>query len=215
MVIGWLWRTAGVWTTRRPSGSFGRKCFREKLCNVSLFVPTTYINGEERVDEEAIGELFPSQFQTFIPERSNNSITVPMINWQSFNILDIFELKRGDFHSIAALDQGPYMTVSRVTSDNGVVGYLERPEKATIYQRSLITVSTVGGDAFVQLDDFIATDNVIVCRPKKPLRITTLFFLAFTLNQQKIKALITSGVSIRQTAKQLQLSTRTVRKYKN
>jgi hypothetical protein len=48
-----------------------------------------------------------------------------------------------------------------------------------------LTVSTVAGDTFVQLGEFIATDNVLVCKPKRSFRITTLFFLALMLNYQK------------------------------
>ena len=77
------------------------------------------------------------------------------------------------------------MTVSRATEDNGVVGYFDLPSDAEIYKRGLITVNTVGGDAFVQLDDFIATDNVIICTPLAPLRLTTLIFISFAVNYQK------------------------------
>ena len=100
-------------------------------------------------------------------------------------IADLFELRRGDFHSIANLDPGPEMTVSRVTEDNGVAGYFDAPEHAVKYERGHITVSTVGGDAFVQLDSFIATDNVVVLIPLQGFRLTTIFFIAFMLNYQK------------------------------
>ncbi len=107
------------------------------------------------------------------------------ILWGKFSILQIFDIKRGDFHSIADLDPGNYMTISRVSTDNGVVGYFDKPDKANAYPRGYVTVSTVSGDAFVQLDDFIATDNVVVCKPKQRFQPATLFFLAFMINHQK------------------------------
>lgn len=166
--------------------SYGRKCFRKKLENVRVSMPVLRANGVETIDEDAIDDIFSKDYREFIPERTaSGPITIPRIQWRRFDLVELFDPARGDFHSIAALDPGPYMTVSRVSEDNGVVGYFLPPETARIYPRGVITISTVGGDAFVQLDDFIATDNVIVCVPKKPLRLPTLFFIAFALNWQK------------------------------
>ncbi len=166
--------------------SYGRKCYREKLQNVSISVPLTKQNGEPIVDEDAIASLLDKPFTAYIPKKAAHSdIQIPQIKWERFSILALFDLTRGDFHSMANLDEGEYMTVSRVTSDNGVVGYFDRPNGAKVYKRGKVTVSTVGGDAFIQLDDFIATDNIIICSPKTELRPTTLFFVAFMLNQLK------------------------------
>jgi len=106
-------------------------------------------------------------------------------NFVIFNIEDLFNTCRGDFHALDKLDPGKYPTVSRVAFNNGIVGYFDPPEGAKIYPKYLITVSTVSGDAFVQLEDFIATDNVIVCKPKLNLKITTLFFIQVMLNNVK------------------------------
>jgi hypothetical protein len=48
-----------------------------------------------------------------------------------------------------------------------------------------ITVSTVTGQAFVQLDRYIATDNVVICTAKQHLRPTTLIYIATALNSEK------------------------------
>jgi len=166
--------------------SYGRKCFQKKLAKVRISFPLTRSNGMDRVDEDAIEDIFPRDYEEFIPGKANNGpIHVPRIRWRRFALVEMFNLKRGDFHSLAALDSGSCMTVSRVTEDNGVVGFFEPPDGARVYPCGTITVSTVGGDAFVQLDSFIATDNVIVCTPKQPLRPTSLYFLAFVLNREK------------------------------
>lgn len=106
-------------------------------------------------------------------------------NYKSFNITDFFNLKRGDFHAIDRLDEGYVPTVSRVTEDNGIVGYYEKPENAKIYPKLLITVSTTSGDAFIQLNDFIATDNVVILEPKTDFKVTTLFFIQYMINWTK------------------------------
>lgn len=105
-----------------------------------------------------------------------------------FLVTDLFDLKRGNFHSIANLDPGPYPTVSRVSTDNGVVGFFDKPEKAVVWKSGTITVSTVTGDAFVQPVPFISTDNVVLCIPRETyerIRLTTLFFVQLMLNEVK------------------------------
>ena len=86
--------------------------------------------------------------------------------WQEFVVEDVFDLQRGHFHSIAALDPGDHITISRIGSDNGFVGMYDVPEKAHVLPSGTITVSTVTGDAFVQPVPFIATDNVVLVSPK-------------------------------------------------
>ena len=83
------------------------------------------------------------------------------------------------------MDKGNVPTVSRIEYNNGVTGYYGIPEGARLYKKGLITVSTVTGDSFIQLDDFIATDNVLICSPKRDFEITTLFFIAMMINLQK------------------------------
>ena len=162
--------------------SYGRKCFREKLSNLTLALPS--VNGQ--IDEDGISKAFYFNYRDFMPLKSGSGVkNIPCLNWRLFSLSDIFKTRRGDFHSIADLAEGEYTTVSRVSSDNGVVGNYEIPDDAKKYQKGCVTISTVGGDAFVQLDEFIATDNVIVCTPKSELSISTLFFVAFVLNRQK------------------------------
>ncbi len=166
--------------------SYGRKCFKEKLSHIRLSVSVTTVGDEEQIDEEAIAQLFGREFCSFIPEKAASGGCVAGPNgWRAVPIVEILEIERGDFHSIAALDPGEFMTISRTSDNNGVVGYFTAPEGARVHPPGRITVSTVSGDAFVQLDKFIATDNVIICKPRRPLPQAALFFLAFMLNRQK------------------------------
>jgi type I restriction enzyme M protein len=109
-------------------------------------------------------------------------------HWRPFNITEIFDLKRGDFHSLANLDPGPHPTISRVGTDYGLVGFFEKPSRGKVYLPGTITVSTVTGDCFVQPVPFIATDNVLLCTPKEDfagLRLPSLFFIQLMLNDVK------------------------------
>jgi len=108
--------------------------------------------------------------------------------WEKFLVKEIFELRRGHFHSLAALDKGEYPTISRVSTDNGFVGFYAKPEGAEILPSKTITVSTVSGDAFVQPVPFLATDNVVLCTPKKGhrhLSVASLYFIALMMNRVK------------------------------
>ena len=165
--------------------SYGRKCYREKLQNVSLFIPLREVDLL-LIDEDEIERIYSKPFNAYIPAKTHYTKTdIKSTKWNNFNITKFFNLDRGDFHAIDDLDEGKFMTISRVASDNGVTGYFDCPKGAKIYERGTITVSTVGGDSFVQLDSFIATDNVIICSPKKDWKLTSLFFICLMLNQQK------------------------------
>ena len=159
--------------------NYGRKCFKAKLQSVQVLIP---IDDDEKISEGEIKKMFPYQLPSFIPKVATHQMVLGQVDkWHEFLITELFTIKRGDFHSLTALGTGDKITVSRVTSDNGIVGYYEKPDDAEIYSRWNITVSTVGGDAFVQMENFIATDNILICLPKMPIQVTTLFFIAMML----------------------------------
>ncbi len=163
--------------------SYGRKCFKGKLENLKVPVP---LKKTGDVDQDAIAGLSPYSLLEILPKRQDAVFALPKtITWKGFKMDDLFELVRGDFHSIADLDIGRHATVSRVTTNNGIVGYFDKPKGTIVHPSGMITVSTVGGDAFVQMSNFIATDNILICIPKKPMRAASLFFIAFILNNQK------------------------------
>ena len=109
-------------------------------------------------------------------------------SWKSYAITDLFSLDRGHFHSIAALEAGKYPTISRVSTDNGCVGFYDIPEKASIWPARTITVSSVSGDSFLQPTPFIATDNVVLCTLKnehKNMKLSSLIFIQAMMNHMK------------------------------
>ena len=54
-------------------------------------------------------------------------------DWRTFAITDLFDLKRGHFHSLKALDDGHYPTISRVSTNNGCVGLRDIPGGASTW----------------------------------------------------------------------------------
>ena len=102
-----------------------------------------------------------------------------------FIFTDVFIPERGHFHAIDKLEPGECPTISRTSTDNGIVGFYKKPETAKIFESGFLTVSTVTGDAFLQHYPFIATDNVIICVPKQTLRKTTLVYIQAVINKIK------------------------------
>ncbi len=128
-----------------------------------------------------------AKFNSLPPQQAETSPIEPF-GWKEFKLSDLFSLERGHFHSIASLDKGKYPTISRVGTDNGLVGFFDKPDNAKIFNASTITVSTVSGDAFVQPIPFIATDNVVMCTANKyysKLSLASLYFIALMINMVK------------------------------
>lgn len=165
-------------------------------------VPEAYLEQEKPTREDIINGLENSLrdvfaylikidkavLETSLPEIIIGSRSQQPHDWKKFKAKDLFKLERGHFHSIAALDEGDYPTISRVSTDNGLVGYYDLPEGAQVLPPKTITVSTVTGDTFVQPVPFIATDNVVLCTPKNAyeyLSLASLFFVALMLNLVK------------------------------
>lgn len=125
-------------------------------------------------------------FAALVPNKPKKmKLVFQEIHWGKFKVSKLFNVKRGDFHSLARLVDGDVMTVSRISENNGIAGYFERPEKAQLHSTGDITVSTLGGDSFVQINSFMATDNVLILTPKIPLSIEVRFFIVFMLNRDK------------------------------
>ena len=178
---------ATMLNARRWRYSYGRKCFKTKLQSVEVEVPVQKSKqGTWCIDLGRIDTLLGSVPLDMRPRAS--AVSERPVNgseWMEKRLDEIFYLTRGDFHSLNRLADGEFATVSRTEADNGVVGYYERPDGSTLYPPGVITVSTVSGDAFVQAEQFIATDNVVVCIPKEQMRRTSSYFIAAMINREK------------------------------
>jgi hypothetical protein len=162
----------------------------EAYLDQALPTTTQIFNDIERDIRELFAYLIkidkaiirPELLQKIIMEPSGSS------KWKRFMVTDIFKLHRGHFHSIADLDEGKFPTISRVSVDNGFVGFYDKPNGASIWSPKTITVSSVTGDAFLQPIPFIATDNVVLCtlNPEyKHLKLTSLIFIQSMMNSIK------------------------------
>lgn len=178
---------ATMLNAKRWRYSYGRKCFKTKMESVEVEVPACRSSsGSWHLDLSALDHLLEGVCLDARPDvDAPIARPLPKVEWVDRRLNQVFNLVRGDFHSIKDLAEGRFATVSRTEADNGIVGYYEQPTGSTVYPPGTITVSTVTGDAFVQVEPFIATDNVVMCIPKRPMKSASAYFVAAMINEQK------------------------------
>ena len=174
--VEYLFYIASVIRFSKWRYNYGRKITPKRLEKLDVMRPDEY-NAHVSY-EKMLKQLYPRSQQT---ENGKEKTTTT----KRYNIKQLFDLVRGHFHALDKLEKGNYITISRVSDNNGMVGFYEKPKKAKVFPAGTMTISTVTGDAFIQYKPFIATDNVVMCIPKKPLKETTLIYIQALLNKSK------------------------------
>lgn len=176
LFIEYLFYIAFRVRTQKWRYRYGRQITPDRLAQLEVIPPEDF---KADISYEHLAH-------SLYPKREHHSYNLETaLATRMFQITELFELQRGHFHAIDRLEEGIYPTISRVSDNNGVVGFYNKPVKAKVFPKGIITVSTVTGDAFVQQTPFIATDNVVMCIPKRPLRISTLLYIVTLLNKVK------------------------------
>jgi hypothetical protein len=156
--------------------NYGRKITPTRLGKLEVISPQEY--NANISYKEMYKQMYPGMTK-------NHSKSLESKAVKRFPVTELFDLQRGHFHAIDKLEKGKYPTISRVTDNNGLVGFYSKPQKAKVFPAGTMTISTVTGDAFIQYIPFIATDNVVMCIPKNPLRATTILYIQALLNRSK------------------------------
>lgn len=112
------------------------------------------------------------------------------LNLVRFKLDSIFsDVKTGDFHASSYLESGNIPLIScktEKTRDNGVEGYFDIPVEKTY--ENCVTI-TCDGDmpstAFFHPYRCAAKDNVLVCTPKKGVKLTTILYAIACLNRER------------------------------
>lgn len=176
MSVEYLFYVASAIRFSKWRYNYGRKITPKRLKKLEVIPPEDFKIDASYAD--MLARLQPVKHQSHLK-------TIGTAQVKRIQITKIFNLERGHFHAIDRLEKGNHATVSRVSDNNGVVGFYEKPRDAKIFPPGIMTISTVTGDAFIQYTPFIATDNVVMCIPKKPLRATTLIYIQALLNKSK------------------------------
>lgn len=123
--------------------------------------------------------------ESYIPTLSTVTTKPAAMNFQPFVLGAIYDLRPGDHHSLSALPAGSVPVVSCGDADNGISGYygVEKP----LY-RNRLTVAFNGMNTLTAKYhpyEFAAKDDVAICIPKRPLRLTTELFIQVMLNRER------------------------------
>jgi hypothetical protein len=170
---------ATVLNTQKWRYSYGRKCYKSKFKYVSLPLP---VDSDDNLDTEYIESLYDSlEFDIPHKERSNISLEEP--RWEKEQISNYFEVQQGDFNALPK-ENGDMPTISRKTENNGIKGHFKPPEGAEIYEPGKITISTTSGKAFVRLQQFIASDKVVILTPKVDMSLSMLHFFQMMIDYE-------------------------------
>ena len=113
--------------------------------------------------------------------------TLPLISgFGTFSLDDLFDLRAGDFHSIAAeLDDGAIPVISCADSGNGIIGTFDVATSDTY--RDALTISFNGQPLTTKLHpySFGAKDDVAIAVPKRPMSAAALVFVQAALNAEQ------------------------------
>ena len=171
--IEYLYYIVAMIRNSRWRFNYGRKITPERLKIIKVISPEKFETTISYDDE--FSKLYPT------PHPVNNNRE--LCKTAAFNITKLFDVERGHFHAIDQLEPGEFPTISRISTDNGIVGFYKKPKRSKVFPANTLTISTVTGDAFLQINPFIATDNVLVCVPKMNYKMTTLIYIEALLNK--------------------------------
>jgi hypothetical protein len=139
------------------------------------------------------GLLIPSQLPddiTFdvngaLPKTSPTAAKSWNLSLRPFTLGKIYDLVPGDFHSMAELPAGTTPIVSCGDANNGVSAYVSVIGKT---YKNRLTIAFNGMNTLTAKYhpyEFAAKDDVAVCNPRAPLRLTTELFIQMMINRER------------------------------
>ena len=106
------------------------------------------------------------------------------LNLHSYRLDEIFDLQAGRFHSLNRLESGVTPVISCGGIDNGIAGYFA-VESQHIH-RGKLTIALNGSPLLTLWHpySFAGKDDVAICTPITPLRVSTLLFIQMIMNRE-------------------------------
>jgi len=166
-----LFYSAYINTNIRWRFSFGRMVTKERVKGVSLE------NYDASIESPDIKEWLPKMHKIEESPEIKDFGFIP--------ITSLFKLHSGDYHKASAIPSGKYPLISCGEEDNGIIDYVDVPNDK-LYRETL-TIAYNGQPLTTKFHpyEFAAKDDVAVCIPRRKLRISTLIFIQYLLNQER------------------------------
>jgi len=167
-----LFYVANVINLHKWRFSYGRKLTPTRLRDIEIdfiYLPKYSLNLAAKLPEKTT------------PKKLNKLD----IQFEIFNLTDIFKLHSGDFHNAGVLDEGEIPLISCGDENNGIIKFVNAPLEKT-YTNTL-TIAYNGQPLTTKYHpyNFAAKDDVAVCIPKKKIMPSTFIFIQYVLNREK------------------------------
>lgn len=128
------------------------------------------------------GLVFP--VRAALPKIVKPASSLTKLKLARFALGSIYDLKAGDYHSVGHLPRGNIPMVACGDLENGVCGYFDLNKH--LYNHKL-TIAFNGATLAAKFHPyaFAAKDDVAVCIPKAPMRLTTQLFVQVMLSREQ------------------------------
>jgi len=126
------------------------------------------------------------QVSDFIPAMTHQNPPAWTPHFRPFALDKLFDLTPGDFHNASDLPRGEIPLISCGDADNGIAAFVSVPPENIYHGR--LTIAFNGMNTLTtkfHFYNFAAKDDVAICVPKKPLRLTTLVFVQLMMNRER------------------------------
>ena len=108
------------------------------------------------------------------------------VEFQPFTLDSIYELSPGNYHNTSDLPVGPTPLISCGAAENGITAFVSVPQDRIYRHRMTIAFNGMNTlTANYHPYRFAAKDDVAVCKPRAPLRVTTQLFVQVMLNRER------------------------------
>jgi type I restriction-modification system DNA methylase subunit len=182
----------------------------QKLCSIDFndrnleLLPEVYLDEKKPTDNELKGKIEQTlkdsislmirfdkikDFRESVISKQSDFFSKPKrlnrTEWKEVHITDLFEtpIKTGYYHVSGILDKGDIPLVSCVSENGGFEGFFKFEDRDTILKNA-ITIASDGMPltSFYHYYPFTAKDNVLICKPNRKYKFTTLLFITTQLN---------------------------------
>jgi hypothetical protein len=126
------------------------------------------------------------EVKVLLPSAATPAKPVWKAHFEPFPLDDLFELASGDFHNASDLPPGPIPLVSCGDTDDGISSFVSVSEE-NVYSHKL-TIAFNGMNTLTTKYhpyEFTTKDDVAICFPRKPLRVSTLVFVQLMMARER------------------------------
>lgn len=146
--------------------SYGRGVYSNVIRNMTIKLPSiTNDDGTYSPDWQFMEDYIKSLHHKPITtkNKSNSDLKLDVNSWKDFLLFDYFDILPGKYHYSHEYDEGTTPYYSASNENNGIGQYIDlHPD----FKGNCIVTGKIGCTAFYAPDDFCATSDVNIFKPK-------------------------------------------------